>query len=257
MSAAALALAAALLIWPSRQRRLRSARRVGRRRTWWPLFVVCVGAVAWLVPVPVALAAGVVAATVAVRRRDRAAAQRSQHESSALQGALDVLVGELRVGAHPVDAFGTAAGESGGPVAEGMRAVAARARLGADVAAGLDDVARTSELPGHWERLSLCWRLAQTHGLAIGTLMRAAHEDIVERERFSARVRAAMAGPRTTAQVLAGLPLAGIALGQAIGAAPVAFLVRPGAGTWLLVVGVVLACAGLLWSDRILAKVTR
>ena len=34
-----------------------------------------------------------------------------------------------------------------------------------------------------------CWRLAQAHGLAIATLMRAAHRDIVERERFSARGR--------------------------------------------------------------------
>lgn len=259
MSVAALALAAALLIWPSRPRRLRVPRKVScrrRRRRMLPGLLVGAAALAWLLPLPVALTAGVVAGTVVVRRRDRAAAQHRRDESTALQGALDVLVGELRVGAHPVDAFGAAAGESGGPVAEGMRAVAARARLGADVAAGLDDVARASQLPGHWQRLAVCWRLAQTHGLALGTLMRAAHEDIVERERFSARVRAAMAGPRTTALVLAGLPLAGIALGQAIGAAPVAFLVASGAGGWLLVIGVVLACAGLLWSDRITAEVT-
>lgn len=257
MSVAALALAAALLIWPSRPRRLHTTRRVPHRRRTWPVLLASAGAVVWVFPLPVAIAAGVVAGTVALRRRDRAAAAKQRHESGALQGALDVLVGELRIGAHPVDAFGAAAGESGGPVSEGMRAVAARARLGADVAAGLDDVARTSRLPGHWERLAVCWRLAQTHGLAIGTLMRAAHEDIVERERFSARVRAAMAGPRTTALVLAGLPVAGIALGQAIGAQPVAFLVKPGAGTWLLVIGVVLACAGLLWTDRITAEATR
>ncbi|AKS31026.1 type II secretion system F family protein [Mycolicibacterium goodii] len=257
MSTAALALAAALVIWPSRQRRLPTLQRVRRRRRMWPLLVGCAGVGAWLVPLPVALAAGVIAVTVAVRRRDRDTAMKRRRESAALQGALDVLVGELRIGAHPVDAFGAAAGESEGTVAEGMRAVAARARLGADVAAGLHDVARGSQLPGHWERLAVCWRLAQTHGLAIGTLMRAAHEDIVERERLSARVRAAMAGPRTTALVLAGLPVAGIALGQAIGAAPVAFLLKPGAGGWLLVIGVILACAGLLWSDRITAEVTQ
>jgi tight adherence protein B len=221
------------------------------------LLVILASVVAWLVPVPVTLAAGAVAGTVALRRHENAAATKRRQESASLQAALDVLVGELRIGAHPVDAFGTAAGESRGPVAEGMRAVAARARLGADVAAGLDDVARRSQLSGHWQRLAICWRLAQTHGLGIGTLIRAAHEDIVERERFSARVRAAMAGPRTTALVLAGLPVAGIALGQAIGAEPLAFLLRPGAGEWLLVIGVVLACAGLLWSDRITAEVTR
>ena len=70
-----------------------------------------------------------------------------------------------------------------------LRAVAARARLGADVAAGLRSVgARYRRLPAHWERLAVCWHLAQTHGLAIATLMQTAQRDIVERERFSARV---------------------------------------------------------------------
>jgi tight adherence protein B len=32
------------------------------------------------------------------------------------------------------------------------------------------------------------------------------------------------------------------------------FLLSGGAGGWLLVVGVVLACCGLLWSDRITGR---
>ncbi len=91
---------------------------------------------------------------------------------------------------------------------------------GADVAAGLDDAAAASHLPTHWRRLADCWRLAHAYGLSIATLMRTAQRDIVERERFSAHVDAAMAGPRATAAVLAGLPVAGIALGQLIGARP-------------------------------------
>ena len=144
-----------------------------------------------------------------------------------------------------------AATEVDGPVAESLRAVAARARLGADVAAGLRSVAAESSLSAHWERLAVFWRLAQTHGLAIATLMHTAQRDIVERERFSARVDAGMAGARTTAAVLAGLPVLGIGLGQLIGADPLGFLLSGGAGGWLLVVGVTLACCGLLWSDRI------
>jgi tight adherence protein B len=175
-------------------------------------------------------------------------------EASALQSALDVLVGELRVGAHPVSAFEIAAREVDGPVAGSLRAVAARARLGADVAAGLRTLAESSQLPGHWERLALFWRLAQVHGLAIATLMRAAHRDIVEREKFSARVDSGMAGARTTAAVLAGLPVIGLGLGQLIGADPVRFLLSGGIGGWLLVVGVMLAGGGLLWSDRITGR---
>ncbi len=78
--------------------------------------------------------------------------------------------------------------------------------------------------------------------MAIATLMQAAQRDIVERERFSAKVDAGMAGARTTAVVLAGLPLLGIGLGELIGAEPVSFLLSAGAGGWLLVVGVTLAC---------------
>jgi tight adherence protein B len=93
--------------------------------------------------------------------------------------------------------------------------------------------------------------LAQAHGLAIASLMGTAHRDVVERDRYASRVRAGMAGARATAVILAGLPLLGIGLGELIGADPVRFLLSGGAGGWLLVVGVVLACCGLAWSDRI------
>jgi tight adherence protein B len=139
-------------------------------------------------------------------------------------------------------------------VAESLRAVAARARLGADVAAGLRSVARRSLMPAHWGRLAVCWQLAQDHGLAIAALMQTAQRDIVERERFSAKVDVGMTGARTTAAVLAGLPLLGVGLGELVGAEPVSFLLSGGFGGWLLVIGVTLACAGLLWSDRITAQ---
>lgn len=47
------------------------------------------------------------------------------------------------------------------------------------------------------------------------------------------------------------LPLLGVLLGQLIGARPLSFLLTGRVGGWLLVVGLTLACAGLLWSDRI------
>lgn len=259
MSGAALALATALLIIPAGSRRRLEAlglRAPARRRFAVMPFAAAVAvALAALLPVTLLAATAIVGVTLWVRRRRRAAVTRRAAESAALQGALDVLVGELRVGAHPVAAFSVAADEADGVVAASLRAVAARARLGANVAAGLHSAARTSSLPPHWERLAVCWQLAQDHGLAIATLMQTAHRDIVERDRFSARVAAGMTGARTTAAVLAGLPLLGIALGELIGAAPVRFLLSGGAGGWLLIIGVTLACCGLLWSDHITAGV--
>jgi tight adherence protein B len=261
MSAAAVVLALALLVAPTSSRhRLETLRLIAPVHRRFPAmpFAACAGmALVFVVPVTVIVAAVIVGTTVVVRRRRQLRNRRRGAESIALRAALDVFVGELRVGAHPVAAFDVAADEVDGAVAASLRAVAARARLGADVGAGLRSVARRSRLPAHWERLAVCWQLAQTHGLAIATLMQTAQRDIVERERFSARVNAGMAGARTTAAVLAGLPVLGVCLGQLIGAEPLGFLLSGGVGGWLLVIGVTLACVGLLWSDRITGQVLR
>ncbi len=119
------------------------------------------------------------------------------------------------------------------------------------MAAGLRAVAEVSAVPAQWNRLAVCWQLAAEHGLAISVLMRAAQRDIVERQRFTARVEAGLAGARATAVILAALPLVGVLLGQLIGARPVAFLLGGGVGGWLLVAGVVLVCVGLVWADRL------
>jgi tight adherence protein B len=258
VSAALLTLGVALLLLPvsSRGRLETLGLAVSKRRK--PPVLPCAAAVAavMVVVLPLGLAAGlaIVGVTGCIRKRRHTAVKRRAAESTALQSALDVLVGELRVGAHPVAAFDVAATEVDGPVAESLRAVAARARLGADVPAGLRSVSVGSALPAHWERLGLYWQLAQDHGLSIAPLMQAAQRDVVARERFSARVDAGMTGARTTAAVLAGLPLLGVGLGELIGAAPLRFLLSNGVGGWLLVIGVVLVCVGMLWSDRITAQ---
>jgi tight adherence protein B len=213
------------------------------------------GLVALVVVAPsgVVVTAAIAALTIEARRRRRCRQRHRAAEAAALEGALAILVAELRIGAHPVAAFDTAATEVDGAVAASLRTVAARARMGADVAAGLRTVAARSTLPAHWQRLALCWQLAQSHGLAIATLLHTAQRDIVARERFSAQVTAGMAGARTTATVLAALPLLGVGLGELIGAQPLRFLLS--GGQWLLVVGVTLTCLGLVWSDRITSGV--
>jgi tight adherence protein B len=257
MSTAAVALALALLVAPS-QHRVRVHRTATPPLAPQAVLLTCAaaGAVALIVVTSpgVVAAAALIGVTFWIRRKNRQRDRRRTAEAAALQGALDVLVGELRVGAHPAAAFDVAAKEIDGAVAISLRTVAARARMGADVAEGMRSVARGSSQPAHWERLAVCWRLAQAHGLAIATMLQTAQRDIVERQRFSARVSAGMAGARTTAAVLAGLPVLGIGLGQLIGANPLEFLLSPGAGGWMLVIGVALACAGLLWSDQITGK---
>jgi len=252
---AALALSAAVLVSPASPRRRltrpdRSRTRLSPRVAGW-CAVCAVAGGAVLLPLTTVLAAAMLGATGGLRYRRRRRSRRGMDEARQLETAIDVLVGELRVGAHPAQAFAVAADETGGPVADSCRAVAARARLGADVTAGLRSVAETSALAAHWDRLAVCWELASEHGLAMSTLMRAAQRDIVERQRFSGHVTSAMAGARATAAILAGLPMLSVLFGQLIGADPAAFLLAGHAGGWLLLIGVTLVCCGLLWSDRI------
>ncbi|HWF70166.1 MAG TPA: type II secretion system F family protein [Mycobacterium sp.] len=252
---ASLALSAALLVSPASPRQRlarpdRSRTRLSPRVAGWCAGCAVAGG-AVLLPLTTVLATVVLAATGGLRYRRRRRSRRGMDEGRQLETAIDVLVGELRVGAHPAQAFAVAADETAGPVADSCRAVAARARLGADVTAGLRSVAETSALPAQWDRLAVCWELASEHGLAISTLMRAAQRDIAERQRFSGHVTSAMAGARATAAILAGLPMLSVLFGQLIGADPAAFLLAGHAGGWLLVIGVTLVCGGLLWSDRI------
>jgi tight adherence protein B len=90
----------------------------------------------------------------------------------------------------------------------------------------------------------------------MSTLMRAAQRDIAERQRFSGHVRSAMAGARATAAILASLPVLSVLLGELIGAHPAAFLLGGHSGGWLLVLGTMLVCGGLMWSDRITDRAT-
>jgi tight adherence protein B len=104
--------------------------------------------------------------------------------------------------------------------------------------------------------LAICWQLAADHGLPMAAVVRATQRDIAERQRFSEQVRSAMAGARATATILASLPVLSVVMGQLIGARPLAFLLGGGLGGWLLIVGLTLVCAGLLWADRITDQAT-
>ncbi|MBS9533229.1 type II secretion system F family protein [Mycobacterium sp. M1] len=255
---AALTLAAAVLLPAAPRRRLGAPARPAfglRRRVVAAVVAGCCAASALvMLPPATCLAGAALVATLTVRHhraRRRAAAAR---ETAALHAALGALVAELQAGSDPVRAFAEAATETEeAPVAAALRGVAARARLGADVAAGLSDAAVGSALPALWNWLAVYWRLGSEHGIAIATLMCAAQSDIAARQRLSARADAGMAGARTSAAILAALPALGLLLGQLIGARPIGFLLSRSGGA-VSVAGVLLACAGLLWSDRITSR---
>jgi tight adherence protein B len=198
-------------------------------------------------------AAALLSATIRARmRRSRLARHREQQRKHLLDG-LEIVIAELRVGAHPAGAASAAAEECAGSAARAFEIASARARLGGSVAEGLrrGDATIAAELG----RIAEAWRIAEEHGLALAELLEAARRDLLARIRFGARLDSSLAGARATAAVLAGLPILGIGLGQLMGAAPLRVLLGGGAGAALLVTGTGLTCAGLLWSDAISARV--
>ena len=202
-----------------------------------------------------AISALLLGATGARRYRQRRRAVQRRRERRLIADALEILAGELRAGAHPVDAFSAAAAESDRPVGDILLTVASRIRLGADVSAGLREAARMSVAPESWERVAVCWKLAAEHGLAMATLVDAARHDIVSRQRFSDAIHAGLAGARASAAILAAMPAIGVLLGGLIGAHPLSFLLDGPLGGMLLTTGVALMCTGVIWSDRIIDRV--
>ncbi|MEU6259247.1 type II secretion system F family protein [Streptomyces sp. NPDC047043] len=218
------------------------------RAEWWALAVGLVLAVLGASVLPVVAGA----AGVPLLRRMRLAAEarrareRRQDAVIALCGAL---AGEVRAGRQPGEALLRAARDSGG-LGEAQAAVLAAARFGGDVPGALAAAAREPGAEGLLG-LAACWRVAvdQGAGLAAG-LDRLEGALRAERDQ-RADLRAQLAGARSTAVMLAGLPVLGLALGAALGTDPLHVLLHTGAGLGCLLVGAVLEALGMWWAMRI------
>lgn len=209
----------------------------------------------WAGGMSAVIAAVVVSATLYKRHRARRIETMRETELNAVLSGLEVLTAELEVGAHPASACASAAEDCDGRVGEAFRAAAARARLGGSAAGGFEHPESSVDL--ELTRIANVWTIAESRGLALAELLGAVRTDLLGRRRFRKRTEAGLAGARATAAVLAGLPLLGIGLGQLMGASPLHVLLGGGLGGGMLVVGSMLLCAGLLWTDRIVAGVTR
>ncbi|ADG80479.1 Type II secretion system F domain protein OS=Tsukamurella paurometabola (strain ATCC 8368 / DSM/ CCUG 35730 / CIP 100753 / JCM 10117 / KCTC 9821 / NBRC 16120 / NCIMB 702349 / NCTC 13040) OX=521096 GN=Tpau_3907 PE=4 SV=1 [Tsukamurella paurometabola] len=254
MTGAVALLAIAALVWPAgagAAARLRAAHRRERAaRTWrWGWLALAVPAGALLVGPGQALAGALLMGT-GRELWSRSSARRARTDRlSAILAGVDAMVAELSVGAHPAAACATAGRDAEDSHVRSVFAeMAGRAELGGDVAAGLRLHASESTA---WERLAAAWETGTRHGIGMGELLASVREDLRARERYERRAHSALAGARATAQVLAALPVLGVAMGQLIGADPLGTLLSTGAGGVLLVVGVCLTCAGLLWSRSI------
>lgn len=217
----------------------------------WLCLPVAVGLALWGQSV-LPLVAGAVAVPL-VRRRLRAAERRglAERREEAVRGLCDVLVGELRAGAQPAEALTTAvrAGGRDRSVLELAPAVAA-ARFGGDVPAALREASRQSGAEG-LVGVAACWRVAVDGGAGLAAGLDRLRAALRMRRDQRESMRAQLAGARSTVVVLALLPLAGLAMGWAMGADPISVLLHTPAGLGCLVVGGLLQAMGLWWAGRI------
>ena len=195
---------------------------------------------------------GVVAGVVPHRRWLAAArgwlfrSRTAEQTRAAMIELADALSAELRAGAAPRQALWRASRDE-----PRFAAVAAAARSPAgDVVSALQELAN---VPGGGAAadLATAWVVCETAGGGLAAPVARLSGGWRDEEQVRREVRAQLAGPRATAVLLAGLPVLGLAMGAALGADPVTLLRQPSMALIVLVPGLLLDVAGLLWTARI------
>ncbi|HEV2886498.1 MAG TPA: type II secretion system F family protein, partial [Jatrophihabitans sp.] len=166
--------------------------------------------------------------------RDR---ERCRAELAAIVG---VLRDEYAAGATIAAAF-TAAAELPGRFRAAIADAAALARDGREVTAALAGQRQLASL-------AVACDLAGRNGVSLARSLAGVQAELAADQRAHRAVRTALAGPRSSALLLAGLPLIGLAMASAMGADPQRVLLHTGAGRLALVVGVTLDLTGVAWT---------
>jgi tight adherence protein B len=187
------------------------------------------------------------------RRGERAAAERGAVAVSALCGTV---AGDLRAGRPPHVALADAIESAGWPtspdLADAARMVLSAARFGGDVPHALREASRLGAGTQGLAAVAACWQVAVDGGAglaaALDRVAAALRADADQRDDL----RAQLAGPRSTAVLLALLPLFGVVLGAGLGAHPSAVLLHTPIGLLCLLAGGCLEWAGLAWTSRII-----
>lgn len=234
---------------------------------WWPLpgvgpQAVCLplGLALGVVtrsPLPVlAGAAGWPLAGRALRRRgERAAAERRMAAVAALCGAT---AADLRTGRPAHTALGDAVESAGWPetpeLAEEARLLLSAARFGGDVPEALRAAGRLQEGAEGLVAAAACWQVGMDGGAGLAAALDRVAAALRAEADQRDDLRAQLAGPRSTAVLLALLPVFGLLLGAGLGADPFRVLLHTRAGLFCLAAGGLLEWAGLAWTARIVRR---
>jgi tight adherence protein B len=119
------------------------------------------------------------------------------------------------------------------------------------------DVAVSGELGDALRRVSAAAVLSRRTGCSLAAVLAAVEDDLRARRRQRSDLRSATAGSRSSALLLAGLPVLALAMGSGIGADPWRVLTTTPTGQVLLVAGAALEAAGRAWTSRLVRRAVR
>ncbi|HET6816681.1 MAG TPA: type II secretion system F family protein [Mycobacteriales bacterium] len=254
---AALAAAAGVATWPSaRRHRLRvvcSGAPTLRSRDGL-LVVALVQLAALMLGVPGLVTGALVGAAVvsAVLRR-RADGRLRARRQDAVVDVVFALAAELRAGRTPAQALAGAA-ESTDVLRAHLSDAARAVRSGTPAA---EPLRALSQLRGCevFASVGAAWQVTEQAGGAVAEVLdrlgATLDADAADRRAFDA----ALAGPRASMTLLAGLPVLGLLMGQSVGAHPLRLLLHQPVG-WALLTGAgLLEAVGVLWSRRLVRAV--
>ncbi|MFJ9701850.1 type II secretion system F family protein [Streptomyces fradiae] len=225
------------------------ARPVSRFRPEWLCLAAGAG-LALLGDSPLPLLAGAAGIPLVGRRlRARARAGERDRRADAVIDLCATIAAELRAGSQPAQALCFAA-RATGALGDDEPAVVAAARFGGDVPEALRGAAAVEGAEG-LAGLGACWQVAVDGGAGLAAGLDRLEAALRERREERERLRAQLSGAWATVVLLALLPVAGLAMGAALGADPLRVLLHTPAGLACLVVGGALEAAGLWWAGRI------
>ncbi|MDP4500652.1 type II secretion system F family protein [Nonomuraea turcica] len=163
------------------------------------------------------------------------------------------LSAELSAGRTPGEALTRAITAVDFPDPKAMRPIVAAARDGGDVSAALTAAAPPQGGEG-LRQLAACWNVSVTVGAGLAALVERVASTLRTAQVHRQDVAAQLAGPRTTARMLAALPALGLLMAAALNMHPLTFLLGSLPGFACLLIGITLDAFGLWWTNRMAAQ---
>lgn len=193
-----------------------------------------------------------------VARRIGARVRRSRVIAGRQAEAIEIvfaLAAELRAGRPPGRALALVA-----DTAPLLRAYLVEASAAVEAGAvPSDELGRLGELPGcaGLQGVAAAWAVTESAGGAVAEVLDRLGEVMEADRQARAALDAALAAPRATMALLAGLPVLGIVLGQSLGARPLDLLLHRPLGWALLAAGATLDLLGVAWTRVLVIRALR